>query len=70
MDEKYDGWAMKYIWNDYEGLMPNSFHERKSDVVKWWDGSERHPSWAWKNWRRRRGNDHKIVKVRLVEVGE
>ena len=67
---EYDGWVMKYIWEDHEGLCPSSFREKRSDVVKWWDGDMPYGSWMWKNWSRRKGNNHKIVKVKLMEMSD
>lgn len=59
---KYDGWVIK----ESDGyLSRKSFHRRRIDVIKWWNGLP-FPLDCWKNFSRR--NDHKIVKIKLVEV--
>lgn len=60
------GWAIKYSWGYLDA---ESFRYNKTDVVKDWNKqSQNHPSLIWKNARRRCG--HRLVKVRLTEIGE
>ena len=64
---KYDGWVMT---NNWEGIMPTSFHRTRTEVIKWWDDSwdETAITFKWRNFRKR--GTHKIVKARIVGVDE
>jgi len=54
---KYDGWAVKNKWGS---LLPHFFNEKRSEVI------EQLGVGVWKEWKK---IGHKIVKVRLVEMG-
>lgn len=56
---KYNGWVIKGFY----GLLAWTFEERRQKVIADWGGI--------KEWRRtRREGEHKLVKVKLVEVEE
>lgn len=65
MAEKYDGWALKIPESDGGFLYARFFHRKKADVIKQIDGIVGE---GYRNWRRNRGKDYKIVKVKLTEV--
>ncbi len=53
---KYDGWVLKNKWGSFVSYF---FAERRRDVAK------RIGSLRWEAWR---AEEHKIVKVKFVEV--
>ncbi len=54
---KYDGWVVKNKWGS---LLPHFFELTRKEVV------ERLGATVWKEWQK---IGHKIVKVRLEEIG-
>lgn len=65
MTEKYDGWVLKAPKRDRGFLYIGFFHRKKADVIKHID---RAVGEGYRNWKRNRGKDYKIVKIKLIEV--
>ncbi len=66
--DKYDGWVLEspgYRVNSKGYFLPFFFHLRRRDVIKHIDKAV---AIGYKKWKKDKGFEHRIVKVKLVEV--